>query len=136
MHTMTECLKYIDDVKAFVCTQPASINVMSMVSMDAMGLAAFHNVLGEEIEKVKGLPLDKMTPHLHAKNVTMPTYTVQNKDDVWTIPEDVQTTFDLNPGEEKKLHWIEDGDTRRFIGYNFFGEHPETMIEFFDKHMG
>lgn len=135
MHAMTKNPEYFEDVKAFVCAQPASINIMSKVSLDAMGLGAFHDILGEEIEKIIGVPLGKMTPHLHAKNVTMPTYIVQNKDDVWTLPEDVQATYDLIPGENKKLHWIGVGDTRRFIGYNFFGEHPETMVEFFDKHM-
>ncbi|MEX0285449.1 MAG: alpha/beta hydrolase family protein [Paracoccaceae bacterium] len=136
MHAMTERPEAFEDVKAFVCAQPASINIMSKVSMNAMGLGAFQDVLAEEIEKIRGVPLNDMTPHRHAKSVTMPTYIVQNKDDVWTIPDDVQTMFDLIPGNDKKLHWIEDGDTRRFIGYNFFGDHPETMIAFFDQHMG
>ncbi len=57
------------------------------------------------------------------------------RDNVWTVPDDVQTTFDLIPGEDKKLHWIQEGDTRRFISHNFFGDHPESMIAFFDKHM-
>lgn len=52
------------------------------------------------------------------------------------VGKDVQTTYDLNPGDDKKLHWIKDGDTRRFIGFNSLGEHPETMVEFFNTHIG
>lgn len=135
IHAMSENPEYFTDVKAFVCAQPASINIMSKVALDGMGLGDFYDVLAKEVEAIRGIPLDEMTPHLFAKNITMPTYIVQNKDDVWTIPDDVQTTYDLISGEDKKLHWIEEGDTRRFIGYNFLGEHPESMIEFFDKYM-
>lgn len=135
IHAMSENPEYFEDVKAFVCAQPASINIMSKVALGGMGLGEFYDVFAKEVEDIRGIPLQEMTPHLFAKNITMPTYIVQNKDDVWTIPEDVQSTFDLIPVDDKKLHWIEDGDTRRFIGYNFFGEHPETMIEFLDEHM-
>jgi hypothetical protein len=33
------------------------------------------------------------------------------------------------------LFWIE-GSTRRWDGYNYFPEHPEPVIEWFDAHMG
>lgn len=135
IHAMNENPEYFEDVKAFVCAQPASINIMSKVALDGMGLGEFYDIFVEEVKSLRGLNLNEMTPHLFAKSITMPTYIVQNKDDVWTVPEDVQTTFNLIPSEDKKLHWIEDGDTRRFIGYNFFGEHPESMIEFFDRYM-
>ncbi|QDG78312.1 S9 family peptidase [Labrenzia sp. PHM005] len=135
IHAMSEAPQYFEDVKAFVCAQPASINIMSKVALDGLGLGEFFDIFAQEVEALRGIPLKEMSPHKFAQNITMPTYIVQNKDDVWTIPDDVQTTFDLIPGEDKKLHWIEDGDTRRFIGYNFFGDHPETMIEFFDKYV-
>jgi hypothetical protein len=35
--------------------------------------------------------------------------------------------------EEKKFVWIE-GTTRRFDGYNYFGEHPEVAIGWFNLH--
>ncbi|MGR5514080.1 hypothetical protein ACPV5H_01755 [Vibrio harveyi] len=52
-----------------------------------------------------------------------------------TVPDDVQTTFGLIPTKGKKLHWIEDGDIRRFVGYNYFGEYPEQMIGWFDSYL-
>jgi hypothetical protein len=39
------------------------------------------------------------------------------------------------PANDKKLFWIE-GTTRRWDGYNYFPEHAEQMIEWFDAHMG
>jgi hypothetical protein len=50
-----------------------------------------------------------------------------------TGPEDVQSIYDAIPVEEKKLVWIQ-GTTRRFDGYNYFGEHPEVPVDWFDSH--
>lgn len=135
IHAMTQRPEYFEKVKAFVCPQPASINVMSRVALEGQGLGEHYEQFAQEVEKVRGLKLEDMTPHVHAKNIRVPTFIIQNKEDVWTIPDDVQRTFDLIPGDDKKLFWIERGDTRRFIGYNYFGEHPEAMIEWFDRYM-
>lgn len=135
MHAMTKHPEYFEDVKAFVCAQPASINIMSKIALTGMGLGDFYNEFSEEIEKNIGVKLDDMTPHKHVQSIKIPTFIVQNKDDVWTIPDDVQKTFDLIPIEDKKLFWIEKGDTRRFIGYNYLGENPKMMIEWFDKYV-
>jgi hypothetical protein len=55
--------------------------------------------------------------------------------DVLTKPSDVQTIYDNISARDKRLFWIE-GTTRRFDGYNYFGEHPELMLEWFDTHVG
>lgn len=34
--------------------------------------------------------------------------------------------------EDKKLFWIE-GTTRRWDGYDYFPEHPEQMLEWFNR---
>ncbi|MCG7531085.1 alpha/beta hydrolase [Psychrobium sp. MM17-31] len=135
MHAMTKNPEYFTDVKALVCAQPASINIMSNITLAGMGLSEHKAAFAQEIEKASGFDIDKMTPHLFAPNVKIPTFLLQNKDDVWTVPDDVQTTFDLLPVADKKLHWIEDGNPKRFIGYNYFGEHPAEMIEWFDRFM-
>lgn len=135
MQAMSKHPEYFTDVKAFVCAQPASINVMSKIALEGMGLGEFFDTFAEQVEQNIGIKLDEMTPHIHAPNLTIPTFIVQNKDDAWTIPDDVQTTFDLIPTADKKLHWIETGDTRRFIGYNYFGENPDSMIAWFDEYM-
>jgi len=34
----------------------------------------------------------------------------------------------------KKLFWIE-GTDARFQGYNYFGNHPQVVLEWFGRHM-
>lgn len=51
-----------------------------------------------------------------------------------TTPSDVQTIYDNIPATDKKLFWIE-GTDQRFQVYNYFGEHPELMLEWFDTYM-
>jgi hypothetical protein len=46
----------------------------------------------------------------------------------------VQQIFDNIPVKDKKLFWSE-GTTRRWDGDNYFPNHPEQMIEWFDTHM-
>jgi hypothetical protein len=36
---------------------------------------------------------------------------------------------------EKDLLWIEESN-QRFYAYNHFGQHPERLIGWFDRHMG
>ncbi|GLX87323.1 hypothetical protein tloyanaT_35760 [Thalassotalea loyana] len=134
-YALTKHPEYAKKVKAFVCAQPASINIMSRVAVDGMGLSEHFEFFASEIEKNIGIKLEDMTPHKYVQNFHIPTFIIQNKEDIWTVPADVQTTFDLIPTANKKLHWIENGDTRRFIGYNYCGEYPEQMIEWFDTYM-
>jgi hypothetical protein len=46
----------------------------------------------------------------------------------------VQAIYDNIPAEDKKLFWIE-GTDLRFQGCNYFGEHPEQVLEWFDAYM-
>lgn len=134
MVAMTKHPEYFKDVKAFVCPQPASMHIMSQVTLNAMGLGDYLHILDEEQIKYGGFRSSDMSPHNYAMNVKVPTFIIQVKNDVWTTPDDVQKTFDLIPGNDKKLFWIE-GTTVRFDGYNYFGEHPEMMIEWFNKYV-
>lgn len=134
MVAMTKHPEYFEDVKAFVCPQPASMHIMSQITLNNMGLGEFMDILDEEQIKLGGFKSRDMSPHSYAMNVKVPTFIIQVKEDAWTIPDDVQKTFDLIPVKEKKLFWIE-GTTKRFVGYNYFGEYPEQMIEWFDRYM-
>ena len=71
----------------------------------------------------------------YAKDVWVPTLVAQVCEDSSTKQSDVQTIYDNIPAEDKRLFWIE-GTTRRFDGYNYFGEKPELMLEWFNSHMG
>jgi hypothetical protein len=42
--------------------------------------------------------------------------------------------FDSLGAGEKELLWIEESN-QRFYAYNHFGQHPERLLGWFDKHM-
>ena len=134
MVAMTKHPEYFRDVKAFVCPQPCSLLYCAKEFATLQGVEEYMNEIDEEQRKLGGFTNKEMSPHPYAPNVKVPTFIIQVRDDAWTKPEDVQITFDLLTVKEKKLFWIE-GTTKRFDGYNYFGEHPEQMIEFFDTYM-
>ncbi len=69
-----------------------------------------------------------------AKNINVPTFFLQVRDDMNSRWTDVQEMYDQTPVEDKKIHFIE-GTPWRFKGYTYFSEQPEQMLEWFDKHM-
>jgi len=134
MVAMTKRPDLFEDVKAFVCPQPCSGEYSMKEIAGLQGIGSYMKELDEEMIKQGGFPCCETTPHPYAANVKVPTFIIQVRDDIWTKPEDVQTTFDLLTIEDKKLFWVE-GTTKRFDGYNYFGENPKQMIEFFDERM-
>ena len=48
---------------------------------------------------------------------------------------DGQAIFDALGAQEKGLLWIENSN-QRVDAYNHFGQHPEHLIGWFDRHMG
>ncbi|MBK8454163.1 MAG: hypothetical protein WAQ53_13395 [Thiofilum sp.] len=57
----------------------------------------------------------------------------QVRQDALTSPADLETIVAATPTETQMV-WIE-GNLNRFDGYNYYGEHPEVMLEFIAKHM-
>jgi pimeloyl-ACP methyl ester carboxylesterase len=123
-------------VKAMVAVQPISIRPFVERAATAAGLSEAGGAaqFDAEYRRLTGFGLDELTPVPYARHVHVPTYVIQVRDDVLTKPEDVQTIFDHIAANEKKLYWIE-GTTRRFDGYNWFGQHPESLIEWFNTYM-
>lgn len=98
------------------------------------GVGDYLDVMDFEQKKLGGFTNPEMTPHLFAADVKIPTFIVQVHDDLWTTPEDGERTFELLGANEKEFFWIE-GTSRRFDGYNYFGQNPERMIVWFNKYM-
>ena len=103
---------------------------------ELQGVSRYQELIDFELLKMGAFTAAEMTPHLFAAGVRMPVFMVQVLNDSWTRnPEDAQTTFDLLGSVDKELFWIE-GTTQRFQGgYCYFGQHPEKIIAFFDRHM-
>lgn len=69
-----------------------------------------------------------------AKEVTTPTFLYQVRDDVSTVPSDVQSIFDALPTQDKDLLWVR-GTTRRWDGYTYFQKEPKQVLQWFARHM-
>jgi pimeloyl-ACP methyl ester carboxylesterase len=79
-----------------------------------------------------GYAFKDMTPGKFAKDIEIPTFYIQAKEDPWTELSDIQSFYDTTPGA-KEL-WLIQGKMRRFEAYNHVGEHPEKILAFIEKH--
>ena len=92
--------------------------------------------LDARLRELTGFQLDEETPLPHAHAVKVPTMLAQLRRDFLIHAErDGQAIFDALGAEEKELLWIEESN-QRFYAYNHFGQHPERLIGWFDRHMG
>lgn len=125
-----------ENVKCMVSPMVVSMGAIFDAFSELQGVRQYQELIDLELMKMGAFTAAEMTPHLTAHAVKMPTMIVQVLDDAWTRnPEDAQKTFDLLGTPEKELVWIE-GTTRRFKdGYNWFGRHPETVLNFLAKYM-
>ncbi|MEM9460152.1 MAG: alpha/beta hydrolase [Myxococcota bacterium] len=115
---------------------PLAVSMEALIGTFAklQGVGELMELIDFEQVKLGGFKNSEMTPHLFAPSVKLPVLCSQVRDDAWTTNEDGERTFELLGSQDKELFWIE-GTTRRFDGYNYFGQHPEKMITFFDKYM-
>lgn len=123
-----------DRVQTLIALQPTATRPIVERAAEGLGFdpvsatAAFD----EAIQRRTGFRLDELSPLDHAKAVRVPTLLAQVHADATTKIEVVQQIFDNIAATDKELHWIE-GTQQRFEGYNYFGRHPHTMIDWFDK---
>jgi pimeloyl-ACP methyl ester carboxylesterase len=91
--------------------------------------------LDERLRELTGFRLDEETPLPYAKHVTVPTLMTQLRRDFLIHAErDGQAIFDALGAQTKELHWIEQSN-QRFYAYNYFGQHPERLLGWFETHM-
>ena len=124
-----------ENVKCMMSPLAVSMTALMSTFAGLQGVGEYMEVMDQEQQKLGGFRNGDMDPRKFAPAVKMPVLMSQVKDDAWTDnPRDGAEIFDLLGSKEKELYWIE-GTSRRFDGYNYFGNHPEKMIAFFDKHM-
>lgn len=117
-------------VKALVALQPLSNGDY----LKAMKLpSAIYEAAKAHYEANSGgypfiAPIEEAT-----KFVSVPTRLVQARRDPFTNLEKIKLMYD-GIHSEKEMFWLEE-PTHRFDGYNWFGAHPEDMLEWFDKYV-
>lgn len=133
MYAMTRKPEAFEGVRCMVSPQPLSAGVSLSRALERFNIPAeYMKVLDEKIRIKTSFTIDRFSPVPWAKNVRIPTFLYQVRDDVYTWPSDVQSMYDNIPVADKKLHWIE-GTTKRWDGYNYFQKEPGQFVEWFDR---
>ena len=135
MNAMEKHPEAFEGVKSMIAVAPLKgrttieKNVARMGIDESEGVDAFEPIYN----KITGLTVEDHNVIPKAAGITVPTFFVQVRDDMNSNWKDVQEMYDLTPTDDKKIHYIE-GTPWRFQGYNFFSDHPEQMIKWFDAH--
>ena len=135
--TVVAMTKYPEEFRhilAMIALQPAAPRGFVEAGLARAGIADGRESFDKALHRRSGYRLDDFRPIEDTKAVTVPTLVAQVHDDFTMPPSYVQEIYDNISAEDKKLFWIE-GTDLRFQGYNYFGEHPELVLEWFDTHM-
>ncbi|MER5436739.1 alpha/beta hydrolase [Streptomyces sp. NPDC002588] len=122
------------EIQAMVLHQPLEGRSIGEQFSKGIGFEGGYDRLDQAVLERTGFHLAEQSPAKYASAITVPTLVGQVHDDVMTTPEAVQAVHDAIPVEDKKMHWIY-GTSRRFDGYNYFSEHPEVAVAWFDEHV-
>ena len=124
-----------ENIQCFFGPLTVSMTALMQTFANLMGVGNYMELMDLEQVKLGGFTNGEMHPQNYSHAVKVPYFMAQVIDDSWTNnPTDAQEIFDNIRSDDKELFWIEN-TTRRFDGYNYFGQHPEKMIAFFDKYM-
>lgn len=69
----------------------------------------------------------------HVTNIKVPTLVIQNKNDPWTKQEKVKEYYQLLGGKKELL--MLDLDKNRAAAYDWLGQSPEQLSNFFNKYL-
>lgn len=131
---MTRHPTAFDGVRCLVSPQPVTPGIIVERRLTTMGLGDRIAQFDDYVRLRTSVGLDLCVPQEWARNVSVPTFLYQVRNDVLTHPSDIQAIFDNVPVAPKKLQWIE-GTTARFDGYLEFQRRPEPMLDWFATYM-
>ncbi|MEX3010311.1 alpha/beta hydrolase family protein [Hoeflea sp. TYP-13] len=123
-------LRKYPGIKAMIAVQP----LLYSYFVDAFGMPGFLQRAGSKVTAERlGFDLNTRSFLPDARQITVPTMVVQNKNDPWTNLEMVKEYYD-NLAVEKEMKWL-DIEKSRFAAYDFVGREPEKLFGWFDRHM-
>jgi pimeloyl-ACP methyl ester carboxylesterase len=136
MYAMTRRPEAFEGIRCMVSPQPLSSGVALGRALERLGIDQHYmDDLNRRIQLHTSFTIDQFSPVPWARNVMIPTFLYQVRDDLYTRPDDILAMYDNIPIVEKKLHWIE-GTTRRWDGYTYFQREPQQMLDWFARYMG
>jgi uncharacterized protein len=123
-----------DGVRCLVSPQPVTTAIIVQHRLAVLGLGDRLDDFNTLLRLRTSIGLEQRVPQEWAKNVRVPTFLYQVREDTLTDPSDVQAMFDNIPLAGKKLHWIE-GTTARWDGYLEFQRRPQPMLDWFAQYL-
>jgi uncharacterized protein len=128
---------HFKNVKCLVAIQPISMEVFVRTylrrRLTLFGATLLFPLIKLFVNLQSKYRLQDMSPAKFVKDLKVPTLYVQTRNDPWTELDDICGFYENTP-TEKEFFWIE-GMTHRFQGYQYFGEHPEKMLEWLKRWM-
>ena len=128
--------KYPEEFKNITCMialQPSPPRAFVKTAMDNAKIPNGYELFDEALKKKTGYVLDDFRPMEHSQSDSIPTMVAQVKADFSMPFHYVEEIYNNISAKDKKLFWIE-GTDLRFKGYNYFGQNPKIMLEWFDTH--
>lgn len=125
------------NVKCMVAVQPISMEVFirtyAKIIFTPLGAKLLLPLIKQFVAWRGKYRIEEMSPRDYVKDIRVPTMYVQTRNDPWTEASDIYGFYENTP-TQKEFLWLE-GLTHRFQGYQYFGEHPEKMLEWLKKWM-
>lgn len=128
---MEEEMKNFKNLKTMISIQPLTYDYF----VKAMGLPKFLVKAGNKYNGEKrntDLTGDSFLPY--AKDITVPTLVIQNRNDPMTDMGMVEQYFE-SLTVEKEMLWI-DLEKKRGAAYAWLGKTPKPILDWFEKYMG
>jgi len=125
------------NVKCLVAIQPTSMEVFVRTYLkrrfSPLGAKLLFPLIKIFVNIQSEHRLEDMSPADFVKDIKVPTLYVQTRNDPWTEPSDILGFYE-NTSAPKELYYLE-GLSHRSHGYQYFGEHPEKMLEWLKKYL-
>lgn len=124
------------DIKCLIAEQPVNMALFfQYYTRDLYGslVAKTLPMVEKRCVKKGGYSWNEMSALPYAKDIRVPTLYIQAETDPWIDTKFIEDVYNATPSP-KEILWLK-GEMARFDTYNYFGEHPEKMLEFLKKYM-
>ena len=127
---MENGLKNRKNIKAMIAVQPLQYQKF----IDALGLPKFiQRPVAKLNQERTGVDMVEKSFLPNVKDIDVPTLIVQNSNDPWTDMNFVDSFYNQLT-VEKDIHWA-DLAKNRIAAYDYIGQNPKGVYEWFDKFM-
>ncbi len=136
LRAMEKQAEVFNDIKCWILIQPLHGQTCIERSCEAMGLNVEEGIreFAPINKALTGLTFEDHNMRPLMKYVKIPTLMLQVRQDMVSRESDIQELYSMLDVADKDIIWVEDTPWR-FHGYTYFSEHPERMIDWYNRYM-